>query len=218
MTAALIDIQARVHECERPGMLEAAAQLRECLASASGSASAFDVKLTFAPADEAPENLAASTVFVLSLLPELDRPDEPVADTAKRWTRTVQALREAGSPVYVRNVFRHVQERTRDGRPTPVLDRIRRLDRMLVTASSQTGCAVIDIDRAFADIGARELGTDYRMGGPLAAMLAGHTTVLSFLSHGMDDIVDPAVQEKAKSLHGRLRDARTLIQHRNSSK
>ena len=209
----VIRIDARVHANERPGIREAATQLRDCLAGASSEGS-FRVELAFSEPAGPPVLAPASTLLVLSLLPEADRGAEPLAETARRWMGELRAFADAGTPVYVRNIFRHVRDRARNGRTHPVLDRIRNLDRMAVGLSSQTGVAVIDIDRAFADVGARALRTDYRLEGARAAFLSGHTTVLSFLSCGMDELVDPDVQERARVLHGGLRDAHALIQQR----
>ena len=73
---------------------------------------------------------------------------------------------------------------------------------------------VIDIDRAFAHIGARALGTDYRLSGRLAAEAGGHALAWSLLALGLDDVIAPEVQERASAFEGGLREINTLVSRR----
>jgi hypothetical protein len=127
-------------------------------------------------------------------------------------------LQATGAPVFVVNVFRHVAGRAGDGSPSPVLERIRRLDLMAVRLSRELGIGVVDIDRAFAHIGARALGSDYRMSGVLAAEVAGHTLAWSLLSFGLDDALDPELQEKARAALGPLSDINAIVGRRLSAR
>jgi hypothetical protein len=196
-------IEARVDERERPAMEEARAQLQEYLVRA-GAAQAR-VELVFAAAD-APVAAASGTLVVASLMTELSRGEEPLESTTRRWLAHLGDLASQGTPVYLCNVFRHAAERARDGRPTPLLDRIRRLDLMAIQLSRDTGAGVIDIDRAFAEIGARALGCDWRLQGALAARVAGHTAARCFLSHGLEAWLDAGLQERALAASASLRD------------
>jgi hypothetical protein len=126
-------------------------------------------------------------------------------------------LQAIGPPVFVRTVFRHVRDRAKDGGAAHLVERIRRLNRMAVELSHELGIAVIEIDRAFAHIGGRALESDYSVTGPLAAEVSGHTTVWSLLSFGLDDIVDPGLQEKAKALLGGLSRIDALVSQRLAS-
>jgi hypothetical protein len=71
---------------------------------------------------------------------------------------------------------------------------------MVIELSHDTGAAVADIDRILGYFGARQLQTDYRLGGRLGSELAGHTIVASILAAGLDDIIAPDVQERAQSV------------------
>ncbi|HZC15316.1 MAG TPA: hypothetical protein VE309_01000, partial [Caulobacteraceae bacterium] len=146
------------------------------------------------------------------LLPEADG-DEPFAETEARLNARVADLARGAAPVLICTIFRHVAERR-----TPSgyrrLERIRRLDRLAAELSADLGVGVVDIDRAFAHIGGRLLASDYRLSGRLAAEVAGHTLVRSLLSLGLDDIIPPEVQERAKAFHGSLREINTLVSRR----
>jgi hypothetical protein len=115
--------------------------------------------------------------------------------------------------VMLLTVFRAVPER-RTHKGQLLLERIRRLDRMALDLSHDLGVTVVDIDRAFADIGARVLATDYRLAGRVAAEAAGHSFALSLLSLGLDDIIPVDVQERALNYHSPLREIGTLIRRR----
>ena len=127
-----------------------------------------------------------------------------IAETKSRWRSYLGRLQATGRPVFVRTVFRHVRDRAGEAGATQLLERIRRLNRMAVELSHELGVGVIEIDRAFAHIGGRALESDYLLMGPLAAEVSGHTTVWSLLSFGLDDTIDPRLQEMAKTLLGGL--------------
>lgn len=198
-----VRIDARVDAAEYPGLIAAAEQLSECLGLAAG-AQGWPVSLDFRARDD---KIAASPVpsaVIVSLLPDARRLEEPTAETEARWRAYLGQLQTSGAPVFVHTVFRHVSGRVREGGTSPVLERIRRLNRIAVGLSHEFGVAVIDIDRAFADIGGRTLKTDYRLAGAPAAEVSGHTIVRSLLSFGLDHAIDPDLQEKAKAILGDL--------------
>jgi hypothetical protein len=208
-----ITIDARVDAAEGPGLIAAGEQLSECLGLAAGE-EGWPVKLSFrAPGDK----LAASPVpsaVIVSLLPDVGQLDEPTIETEARWRVYLDRLQSSGAPVFVRTVFRHVSDRGREGVTSPVLERIRRLNRIAVGLSHEFGVAVIDVDRVLADLGGRALKTDYRLAGALAAEVSGHTTVTSLLSFGLDGAIDPNLQQKAKEILGDLRKIDVFINRR----
>jgi hypothetical protein len=153
-------------------------------------------------------------VLILSLLHELAQPGEPIVETEARWRASLDPLLNQGAPLFLRTIFRHVGEPSRDGTPSPILERIRRLNRMIIDLSHSYGIGVIDIDRAFAHYGARGIGTDWRLGGVVAAEVAGHTTAWSLLSHGLDELIDPELQERAKAKLGDLTQIGPLLDRR----
>jgi hypothetical protein len=208
-----IVLEALVDDAERPALIVAAELLSESLGQASGGP-AWSVRLGLhAPgaglgADTGP------TAVIVSLLPEVASLGEPIAETEARWRVYLGGLLAAGVPVLVCTVFRHVAGRPAAGAPSPVVERIRRLDRMVVDLSHEFGVGVIDIDRAFAHIGGRTLQTDYRLAGVLAAEVAGHAIAWSLLSFGLDEAVDPDLQEKAKAFLGGLPQIDALVGRR----
>jgi hypothetical protein len=79
-----------------------------------------------------------------------------------------------------------------------MMERIRRLDLMVAHLSHDFGINVVDIDRMFAFVGARRLGTDYRLHGDAAACIAGFAITSAFLEVGLDDAVPTDVLERAR--------------------
>lgn len=202
-TPAQIIIAAQVDQVEQPGLIAAANQLSGCLNAAS-NAQAWQVHLQFHAFGTEMTVSPPPSAIIVSLLPETERIGEFIVETKARWRTYLSSLQAAGSPVFVRTVFRHVPDRNRDGVIMPLLEQIRRLNCMAAELSHELGVAVIDIDRAFAHIGGRVLKTDYRLAGKLASEVSGHTTVWSLLSFGLDDAIDPDLQEKAKAFLGNL--------------
>jgi hypothetical protein len=137
---------------------------------------------------------------------EADRVEEPFAETETRWRHYLNTLLPIGAQVFICTVFRHIPGRAGSGVAAPILERIRRLNRLVIQLSHDLGAGVIDIDRALAHAGAERLQTDYRLSGELAAEFAGHVVALTLLSGGLDDVVDPELQEKARHVLGGLHD------------
>ena len=202
-TPAPIIIAAQVDLVEQPGLIAAAEQLSRLLNAASKTL-AWHVQLHFHALDAKIAASPSPSAIVVSLLPETGHIGEPIAVTKARWRDYLGSLQVTGAPVFVRTIFRHLPNRFRDGRIVPLLERIRRLNLMAAELSHDIGVAVIDIDRAFAHTGGRVLKTGYRLAGDLATEVSAHTTVWSLLSFGLDDVVDPDLQEKAKTLLGDL--------------
>jgi hypothetical protein len=212
-----LSLDARVDEAEQPAVIAAAELLSESLGRAAGGGP-WPVQLNFRPPGAPPQEGATPSAIITSLLPEVAAPGEPIAETQARWRAHLDALLAAGAPVFLCTVFRHLNDRPRDGRVSPVLERIRRLNRMALDLSHDIGVGVIDIDRAFAHIGGRTLKTDYRPTGVLAAEVGGHTIAWSLLSFGLDDVVDPSLQEKAKQVIGSLQQIDILVNRRLKSR
>jgi hypothetical protein len=210
---APISIEALVDQAERPALIAAAEQLSEHLGAAA-EGPPWPVRLNFRPPGGEIPASPAPTAVIASLLPEAGRVSEDPAETEARWRAHLARLQQAGAPVFVCTVFRHVADRAAAGTVSPVLERIRRLDRMAADLSHDLGVAVIDIDRAFAHIGGRTLRTDYRLSGVMAAEVAGHAIAWSLLSFGLDEAVDPALQEKAKAILGDLQQIDALVARR----
>lgn len=213
MTAEVIQIEALTHPAEQPALVAAAEQLSEWLGAATGAA-AWPVRLSLRPPGDAAAVAPGATVVIASLLPELGQPSAAGQDAPARWGGYLGALEASGAPIFICTIFRHVADRRPDGRATPLLERIRRLNRMAFDLSRARGVGVIDIDRAFAHIGARPLGTDYRLGGVLAAEVAGHAIAWSLLSGGLDAVVPAEAQETARARLGDLSQIDRIVSRR----
>jgi hypothetical protein len=75
--------------------------------------------------------------------------------------------------------------------------RIMRFNMLAADVSHDTGAYVIDLDRAFAEIGARALKTDYQLVGQRAASAGAAAMVKTLLHAGLNDLVPADVLDKA---------------------
>jgi hypothetical protein len=202
---APIVIEAVVDAAERPALAAARVQLAECLQAASGHA--WPIELHFRTSIAALGGAGRPTLAIVSLLPELARNDEPIAQTAARWKTLLGLLAGVVPTVLVCTIFRHVGhdgpggERTKNA---PLLERIRKLDLFAAELSHDTGVGVIDIDRVCAHIGARALQSDYRLAGRIAAEVAAHTIVAGMLATALADTLPAVVLERAQQYQGDL--------------
>jgi hypothetical protein len=203
-------IEAEAGEPERPAILAGAQQLAEALAAATGAE--WPIQLRFWAPGGAAATSAPGAVVVLSLLPEVAR-DEPFAETEARWRARLADLVTGAAPVLICTVFRHVAERRTPG-GLRIIERIRRLNRMAAELSHDFGVSIVDVDRAFAHIGGRTLQTDYRLNGRLATEVAGHSLVWSLLALGLDDVISPEVQDRARAFEGGLQQINSLVSRR----
>lgn len=189
-------IEAMVHELERPALARAGQQLVDALSIASGAQQSITMRF---PTSLAAINPASDRVIVVaSLLREIEMPGATLASTQARWQDQLLSLQKLGvASAFVCTIFRHVGSRDRPA----LVERILRLNLLAVQLSHATGVGVIDIDRIFGYFGGRLVRTDYRLGGKLAAELAGHAIVDSLLEAGLDDVIPPDVRERAKQVH-----------------
>ena len=207
---APIVLEAEIDPREQPVMLAAAQQLSEALRAAASVDWPIRISLHEAGKLGSP---AAGAIALVSLLIEAER-DEAFDATAARLRARAQLLVDGGVRVLVMTVFRAVPGWRTDPAAAARLERIRRLNRLALDLSHDLGVTVADIDRAFAHIGGRTLGADYRLSGRLAAEVAAHTIVLSLLWLGLDEIVPPAVQDRARAFQGPLSGIDALVRRR----
>lgn len=208
-------IDAVVSDSERPALLAVAEQLRDCLLAASGNP--WQVVVRFRESLAAIDAQDRPAVVVASLLPELDRDDETIAATQARWHAQLSSLAgEPRSAILICTIFRHVAAPTADAPDARVAtrERIRRLNLLAIDLSHDTGAGVVDIDRVFSRLGARPLGTDHRLTGPVAAEVAAHAIVASILGAGLDRVMSPEIQERAAQFQGPLRDVEQYVAQR----
>ena len=135
---------------------------------------------------------AGPALAIASLLPEVEAAvqDWPAAEA--RLTQAYRALAQAGAqPLFLCTVFRHAPSDLGEAATAALRLAIRRLNLLAVELSHATGLDIIDLDRAFADIGALKLRTDYRLTGPAAAEAAGRAISATILAAGLDDWTPP---------------------------
>lgn len=207
-------IDAVVDDAERATLEATAEQLGECLEAATGSA--WPVLLRFHPTIKAIVPRDRSTIVIASLLPEVLRWDASLADIEARWRKGLASLPGTLLGAFVCTVFRCVAtatatERGREPAATDVAQRIRRLNLLAAELSHDTGVGVIDIDRVFAHIGARELQTDYRQTGAMAADVAAHAIVSGVLQMSLDGVISADEQHRARRFHGDLSTLVTFV-------
>ena len=210
---ASLNIEAYVVDADRPAIIAGAEQLSECLGEAAG-VGAWPLRLNVRAPGATPPPGETPSAIVVSLLPEIIAMGEPIAETDARWRAYLDSLLATGAPVLLCTIFRHVAHRPRDGQPSPLLERIRRLNRMAIDLSHDLGVGIVDIDRALTHIGGSVLQTDYRLGGVLAAEVGGHTLAWALLSFGLDEAIDPTLQEAAKGVLGGLQQIDTVVNRR----
>ena len=203
-------IMAEIDRAEHEAVKMAATLLSQSLRVAQPDA-APAIKLALRPPGAPLKAEASPHALVISLLPDLARQREAKADCVRRWTDRLAAMQDSADLVFLCTIFRHVSGRDRAGGPNETLVRIRELNLMAVELSHALGIAVIDIDRALAHYGARMLQTDYRLGGESAALAAGHTIASAILAGGLDDRIEPELQEAARALLGGVEKVPVLI-------
>lgn len=214
MTApAPIAIEARIDPAEQAALIAGAEQLSEHLSIAIGGQT-WPVRLNLTPPGEPLAEGPAPHVIVTSMLPETKRLSDPMSVVEARWRAELERLTASGAVVFVCTVFRHLAERPKDGAASPLLERVRLLNRLAMDLSNAFGVGVIDFDRDLAHVGGRTLRSDYRLTGVLAAEVAGHAVAWALLSAGLDAVVEPEVQEKAKAALGDMRGIDALVNRR----
>jgi hypothetical protein len=180
-SASTLQVVAAVHEREAPGVQRMAERLAQSLARATERN--WSVPVAFLQAGVEPVPQEGPALFLASLRPALDQPDEDLAAIEASWcmiltSRPVQDMCAS----FLCTVFR-CEDAER-------IERIRRLNLLAAQISHDTGTNVIDIDRAFAHVGARALFPEDTL------KLAADTMMDTILAVGLDELVDtPALEQ-----------------------
>jgi hypothetical protein len=209
-------LDAIVTPAERPALIAASEQLAESLTAATGEGA--DVRLRFPAALAAIDLGEPPDLVVMSMLADALSAAESITAVESRWRNQLQSFQSSATTatVFVCTTFRHlarnVSRSDEDGPPS--IERIRRLNLLAAELSHDLGIAVVDIDRIFAHIGAQNVQADYRMNGAIAAETAAYAIVSSVLASGLDDLIAPDVQERARQHQGKLAQIGTLLNRR----
>ena len=198
-------IFAAVEQCEQRAIALGSDLLSRAVASAR-QGQAQPIKLAIGLPCHEHKGEEPPHVIVASMLNEVLGPREDETIIHERWHRYFEKLLEGPSEVFICTIFRHVPGRVRASGNDETLERIRRLNLLAVELSHSLGLRVVDYNRVLAHFGARPLATDYRLGGNLATYVAGHTLASAILANGIDELVDPQVQEGARAALGGLDD------------
>ena len=208
---APLPIAAVVGATEQRAVVAAAHQLVE---STHGAGYKLRIRLSFLPSLTAIDMGAPRSIVIASFLSDVFT-DETWTQTHRRWRAQVAPLAGKAAPAtFLCTVFRHVAGSPRD----PSMERIRRLNLLATELSHDFGFNVADIDRVFAHFGARELGTDCRLTGPVAAEVAGYVIADAVLASALDHLIPPEVQEQARQFQGPLETLNDLVARRLRSR
>lgn len=200
-----IRIFAAVDQCEQRAIAIGAELLSRSFAGAMEGRSlpitmAIGLPLS-APKDDQPPH-----IIVTSMLNEVLGHFEDEKAVRERWCEYYGRLLEGTAEVFVCTVFRHVPGRDPAAGKDETLRRIRTLNLLAVQLSHSLGIRIADFNRVLAHFGARSLATDFRLSGDLATYVAGHTLASAILANGIDDLLDPQIQEQAREALGGLDD------------
>ena len=191
----IIRIAAYAGDGERRAIEAAGRRLADALTEAEGMPRAIEADFV-----EAPEQLAErDAIRVASLLPEVAHRETPWRQEEARLRALYAPLCESGSPFLFLTILRHVDASGEDGEADRIRVRIRRLNLLAIELSREHAVCVIDLDRVLADVGARRLRTDYRLGGDAAA-LAARTIATGIAVDALDGIVPFEVQDRARAI------------------
>jgi len=193
-----ITIAAEVAQSEREAVTIGAALLADALRAAVPDRP-LPVHCSFVPGGGGAGAGQRSDLLIVSLLAELDEPEEPRGAAHVRLAAALRDRQERAAHVFVTTIPRHVPRRARGGVPDAKLTRIRMFNLIAADLSHELGVNVIDLDRAVAHLGARGLRTDYRLAGEAAAQVAGHAIASAILGANPDDVIAPELVEAAQA-------------------
>jgi len=200
---AHLRIDAILTDGERDALLGAVEDLRQCFAAASGTT--FPIEVRFHSALSAIKVDSGKTLIITSLLLELTEPEEPLAAVEARLRAAFSRLIREGVPaIFLCTVYRRIDPDARTKDPVGAaarMERIRRLNFLGIELSHDFGINIIDLDRSFAHIGGRSLGTDFNLRGATAILAARHVIASVLFAVGLDDFCLPELQDAAKIVY-----------------
>ncbi|HEY5288780.1 MAG TPA: hypothetical protein VIJ59_01975 [Caulobacteraceae bacterium] len=194
---AKLPLTALVSAEERAPVRAVAARLAACLSGATRAQ--WSVECEFTEEDAPPP--PSPCLLLASLRSQADDLESPwsevearVRDRCRQWTAT------PGRTVFLTTVFRATPADEGRAITSARRERIRRLNLLAAELSRETGVLVIDVDRTFADLGARSLGCDYRLAGASAGEELTRLIASTIAVYGLDAWVPFEVQEAVQGL------------------
>jgi hypothetical protein len=194
--ARAIPVLAAVTVNERAATEAAASHLANALSRAAGES--WPVTCTFVSELAALSDAAPDTIIVASLQLVLAQTDTPWPSVEQELRRAFATLGETGNPVLICSILRHVPNEGDSEHSERIRRRVRQLNLLVTNLSHDYGALVIDVDRVLADIGARRLSTDYRLGGAAAADIVGRAMASCIVANTLDTFATVAVQDGAR--------------------
>jgi hypothetical protein len=198
---AYLRFEAVLSDGERLALVSAVEELRQCFAATSGYA--FPIEVRFHSALSAISLDTGPALIVTSLL--LEMTEEPLAAIEARLRIAFAALiRDRVPAIFLCTVFRRIDPDAKAKDPVAAgarMERIRRLNLLATELSHDFDINIIDLDRSFAHIGGRSLGTDFNLRGPTAVLAAKHVIVSTLFAAGLDDFCSPELQDAAKAIY-----------------
>jgi hypothetical protein len=202
-------IDAVLTDGERRALLGAVEELHQCIAATGGDV--FPIEVRFHSALSAIKVDAGLVLIVTSLLLELAEPEEPLAAIEARLRIAFSALISEGGPaLFLCTVFRRIEPDTKAKDPAGAaarMERIRGLNLLAAELSHDFDINIIDLDRSFAHIGGRSLGTDFNLRGDVAVFAAKHVITSTLFAAGLDDFYPRELQDAAKTFYEQRRDS-----------
>jgi hypothetical protein len=143
-------------------------------------------------------DVPAGSVIVTSLALALAPIERSWPDVEQELHRTYEALCATGNPVFICTLLRHVESEDDIEGADRIRRRLRQLNLLATELSRAYGALVIDLDRVLADVGARRLETDYRLGGKAAVELASNAVAVCVVANALDAFVPAEIQDAAR--------------------
>jgi hypothetical protein len=178
--SARITIDAFVHPCEQAAVRIAAAQLVAQLGADAWTVSVrFIDRFPLAPS-------AAGRLLVASMLADAIDQATPLAQIESKWRDWLAGVGDLS--LFLCTAFRAAH-------PAPGwAERARRLNRLAAELSREFSAYLVDIDRAFGQLGGRNIRGAERA----ADEIAGRVLVRCLLEAGLDAIVPPSGLAQAR--------------------
>ncbi|CAN5503828.1 hypothetical protein BH10PSE17_BH10PSE17_25540 [soil metagenome] len=196
MSGRPVLIRATATAAERAALLVATQRIAQCLATTPAAALQLACEFAGSPSQDPRE----PDIVIESMLPEVDSLAEPWPACEARLRARLGELARQHRLLYLVTAFRVIGGDAAPAMAAALRVRIRRLNRLAIELSRETGAALIDVDRSLADLGAHTLATDHRLDGPFATEAVTRCLAQALLATAFDDHVS-ATDLDAAQIH-----------------